>query len=185
MIEAAIITTYRCTSKCRMCNIWNNQTTEEEEFKPSLLEKLPPLSFCNITGGEPFLRDDIDEIIGILARKSKRVVVSTNGFLVQRILDSARRHPDIGFRVSMEGLPAANDELRGQQHGFDHGLRVLLELSKMGVKDIGLGITVSDRNAKDMLELYHLSRLMKMEFATAVVHNSYYFHKYDNENQNG
>jgi len=32
-----------------------------------------------------------------------------------------------------------------------------------------------------MLELYHLSRLMRVEFATAAVHNSYYFHKYDNE----
>ncbi len=51
----------------------------------------------------------------------------------------------------------------------------------MGLKDIGFGITVSDRNARDMLELYQLAKLMDLEFSTAVVHNSYYFHKHDNE----
>jgi sulfatase maturation enzyme AslB (radical SAM superfamily) len=50
----------------------------------------------------------------------------------------------------------------------------------MGIKDIGFGITVSDRNAKDMIELYHLADSMGIEFATATTHNSYYFHKHDN-----
>ena len=64
--------------------------------------------------------------------------------------------------------------------GFDHGLRTLLELQRLGIKDIGFGITVSDRNAKDMIELYQLANKLNVEFATACVHNSYYFHKLDN-----
>lgn len=50
----------------------------------------------------------------------------------------------------------------------------------MGVKDIGFGITVSNSNSADMLSLYRLSRSLEMEFATAALHNSYYFHKTDN-----
>ena len=50
----------------------------------------------------------------------------------------------------------------------------------MGIRDIGFGITVSDRNARDMIELYRLAAAMKIEFATAVIHNSFYFHKDDN-----
>ena len=50
----------------------------------------------------------------------------------------------------------------------------------MGIKDIGFGITVSDSNSTDMLSLYRLSRSLGMEFATAALHNSYYFHKIDN-----
>jgi len=53
-------------------------------------------------------------------------------------------------------------------------------LHDMGIEDIGFGITVSDRNAKDMIELYRLAKAMGLEFATAVTHNSYYFHKHDN-----
>jgi len=185
-MEAAIVTTYRCTNQCHMCNIWKFPTRREEEFEPEILRKLPPLSFCNITGGEPFLRADIEDILEIMMEKSKRVVISTNGYLTEKIMAIASRFKKkkFGIRISLEGLPAANDELRGVKDGFDHGLRTLLELQRLGFKDIGFGITVSDRNAKDMVELYQLAKSMKLEFATAVVHNSYYFHKDDNRLEN-
>lgn len=179
-MEASIITTYRCVNKCHMCNIWKFPTKEEEEFQPSLLDKLPKLTFCNITGGEPFLREDIEEIVNILRTKAQRLVISTNGYFTEKVLDLVRKYRKIGIRISLEGLPAVNDELRGAKDSFDHGLRTLLELKKMGLKDIGFGITVSDKNARNMLELFQLAKVMKVEFATAVVHNSYYFHKYDN-----
>lgn len=183
-MEAAVITTYRCNAKCHMCNVWQYPTEKKEEIRPEVLKKLPALAFCNITGGEPFLRDDIEEIVRVVRDKAKRVVISTNGFFTDRILDVARKNRDIGIRISIEGLPAANDELRGLKDCFDHGLRTLLELQRMGIKDIGFGITVSDRNAKDMIELYQLAKAMNLEFATAAVHNSFYFHKYDNEIKN-
>lgn len=180
-MEAAIILTYRCICKCYMCNIWKYPTKPSEEIKPEVLEKLPDnLAFVNLTGGEPFLREDIEDIVDIVMRKSKRVVISTNGWFTEKIVNIARKYPKIGIRVSLEGLPAANDELRGIKDGFDHGLRTLLELQRMGLKDIGFGITVSDRNAKDMIELYQLAKSLGFEFATAVTHNSYYFHKHDN-----
>jgi MoaA/NifB/PqqE/SkfB family radical SAM enzyme len=48
------------------------------------------------------------------------------------------------------------------------------------MKDIGFGITLSDRNAHDLLMLHSLADWLGIEFATAAVHNSFYFHKYDN-----
>lgn len=41
--------------------------------------------------------------------------------------------------------------------------------------DVGFGMTVQDANAKDLVELYRLSNEMNMEFATASLHNSFYF----------
>jgi radical SAM protein with 4Fe4S-binding SPASM domain len=175
-MEASIIVTYRCINRCRMCNTWKFPTSAQKEFKPSLLEKLPDLSFCNITGGEPFLRDDIEEIIYYLRRKSGRIVISTNGYYTEKILEAVKKYRDIGIRVSIEGLPAINDGLRGLKDCFDHGLRTLLELKRLNIKDVGFGITISDKNAEELMDVYDLSRHMKMEFATAIVHNSYYFH---------
>ncbi|MFH1957596.1 MAG: radical SAM protein [bacterium] len=185
-MEAAIITTYRCNCKCVMCNIWQYPTTIEEEFKPEILEKLPHLKFANVTGGEPFLRVDIEDIVKILLKKADRVVISTNGYFTEKIVTLAKTlgNNRLGVRISIEGLPAANDELRGIKDGFDHGIRTLLELQRLGLKDIGFGITVSDRNHRDMLELYQLAKSMNVEFATAAVHNSYYFHKHDNSIEN-
>ena len=179
-MEAAVIITYRCNARCYMCNTWKYPTKPDEELPPEYLEKLPSLDFCNITGGEPFLRNDIENIINILEKKAKRIVISTNGFFTEKILHVMTRHRNIGVRISIEGLQAANDELRGIPNGFDRGLRTLLGLHRIGIKDIGFGITVSDRNARDMIELYQLAKAMNLEFATAAVHNSFYFHKHDN-----
>lgn len=179
--EALIAITYRCNAKCHMCNTWKFQTKPEEEITPSDLESLPDVSFCNLTGGEPFIREDIGEFLDVLRKKAKRIVISTNGFFTDRIIKIAEKYPGLGIRVSIEGLPAANDSLRGIQNGFDHGLRTLLELHRLHVKDIGFGITASDQNILDLTKLYELSKAMRLEFATAVVHNTYYFHKYDNE----
>lgn len=181
-MEAIIGITYRCNARCHMCNTWKNPSKEVDEISPSLMEKLPSsLKFVNITGGEPFLREDLDEFVSILTRKSKRVVISTNGFYTDRIMMLARKYHDIGFRISLEGLPERNDELRGIANCFDHGLRTLLQLKDLGIKDIGFGITASDKNARDIIDLFRLARSLKVEFATAIVHNSYYFHKNDNE----
>jgi Fe-coproporphyrin III synthase len=180
-MEALVAVTYRCNAKCSMCNIWKHQTREEDELSLAHFERLPNcLTFANITGGEPFMRKDIEQIVDIVMRKTERLVISTNGYFTDRILSLAEKYPQMGIRVSTEGLPKANDRLRGLRHGFDHGMRTLIELHKRGIKDIGFGVTVNDKNAKDMLQLYHLSKCMGLEFATAATHNSFYFHKEDN-----
>ncbi|MGV8079857.1 MAG: radical SAM protein [Syntrophales bacterium] len=179
-MEASVIVTYRCPMLCRMCNIWDNPSDPRTEFQPELLNKLPKLSLVNLTGGEPFVRDDLEEIIRILFTKTDRVVISTSGWFEDRILRMAAQYRNLGFRVSIEGLSQKNDDLRGREGGFDRGLRTLLELRRMGIKDIGFGITVSNSNSADMLHLYELARNLKLEFATAAFHNSFYFHKDDN-----
>lgn len=184
-MEACLIVTYRCNAKCYMCNTWQHPSNKNEEYSPALVDTLPDgLSFINITGGEPFLRADIEEIVGKALAKTKRLVISSNGYFTDRIIKLFEKFGNrVGIRISIEGLPAANDELRGIKNGFDHGLRTLTTLHGMGIKDIGFGMTVSDRNADDMIELYRLANAMGLEFATATTHNSFYFHTTDNQYQ--
>ncbi len=179
--DVSIITTYRCQMRCKMCNIWKNPTDKQQEITAKELEILPNFKFVNITGGESFVRHDLEDIVEVMMRKSPRIVISTSGWHTERIFRLAERFPDIGIRVSIEGLSEKNDDLRGREGSFDRGLRVLLTLKEMGIKDIGYGCTVSNHNSADMLWLYKLSRELGMEFATAAFHNSYYFHKDDNE----
>jgi radical SAM protein with 4Fe4S-binding SPASM domain len=178
--DVSIITTYRCQMRCKMCDIWENPTDSKREITPKELEILPTFKFVNITGGEPFVRRDLEDIVEVMMKKSPRIVISTSGWHTERIFKMAEKFPNIGIRVSIEGLSEKNDELRGREGSFDRGLRVLLTLKEMGIKDIGYGCTVSNHNSSDMLWLYKLSRELGMEFATAAFHNSYYFHKDDN-----
>ncbi len=180
-MDGLIAITYRCNAHCAMCNIWRHPSDPAEEISPSVIEKIPSrLAFINITGGEPFIREDISDFIEICRKKTRRIIISTNGYFTEKIIEFAWKNPDIGIRVSLEGFASVNNELRGLNDGFEKGLRTLTELHAMKHKDIGFGITLSDANCKDLIPLFHLSESMKMEFATAAVHNSFYFHKMDN-----
>jgi MoaA/NifB/PqqE/SkfB family radical SAM enzyme len=164
-----------------MCNVWHHPTNASDEITLEDIQKLPRgLRFINITGGEPFIRRDIEEIVRVLRTKTKRIVISTNGFFTERIIALCEKYPDLGIRISTEGLQKNNDTIRKLPDGFDRTLRTLLALRRMGIGDIGFGMTVQDMNCKDMLPLYELSDALGYEFATATLHNSHYFHKLDN-----
>lgn len=67
------------------------------------------------------MREDLEEIIEICFQKSPRVVISTSGWFEDRIIKMTKRFPNIGIRISIEGLSLKNDELRGRNGGFDKG----------------------------------------------------------------
>lgn len=180
IVQASLILTYRCNAKCQMCNIWKHPTKPLEEIEPQYFEKLPPGLRINITGGEPTLREDLEEIFKILYPKSYLLELSTNGFLTEKIVKIAEKYPNTLIRVSVEGLPKLNDELRGIKDGFDHALRTVLELKKTKCKNIGFSVVISPKNVSDLVHLYELCSYLGVELGNSVTHNSWYFHKYDN-----
>ena len=184
-MEGIISVTYRCNAKCNMCNTWKFPSDKNQEITPQDIEKLPNMRFANITGGEPFLREDLDEIITVVKPKVKRMVVSTNGFLTNRIVKLMEKHPDIGIRISLDGFLKSHDTVRGVPGAFDKALRTLTELQMLGIKDLGVGTTVSDVNYKDLRYVFTFAEAMGLEFPINILHNSYYFHKTDNRIDHG
>lgn len=174
-LNGTVIVTYRCNAHCRMCSRYKAPSKPEEEIGVETIRKLPEMYFTNITGGEPFIRTDLKEIVRALYKKSDRIVISTNGFFTDRIIELCREFPQIGIRISIEGLEKTNNEIRGLEDGFQKGCYTLEKLVEMGMKDVGFGMTVQDRNAAELMALYQISAEMGIEFATASLHNSFYF----------
>ena len=181
VIQGSLITTFRCNAQCNMCNIWKFQTNPNEEIDASYYENLPAGLRINITGGEPTLRRDIDKIFEILYPKSRLLELSTNGYNTAKIVELANKYPNILIRVSVEGLPKINDAKRGIKDGFDHALRTMLELKKTKCKNIGFSVVVAPDNNEDLLHLYDLCVALDVELGNSAVHNSWYFHKEDNQ----
>jgi MoaA/NifB/PqqE/SkfB family radical SAM enzyme len=181
-MDAAIIVTYRCNARCRMCRTWEFPSKPSEEFRPELLHKLPSgMGRVNLTGGEPAIREDLPEIVEILAPKSRRLELSTNGYYVDRLERLCSRYPKLTVRISVEGLQQTNDEIRGIKDGYDRAVEAFHRLRAVGVKDLGFAVTIQDANAHDLLNLYTMVSSLDAEFAQAVPHNSYYFHTFDNQ----
>jgi MoaA/NifB/PqqE/SkfB family radical SAM enzyme len=180
-LYGTVIVTYRCNARCNMCDCYKDPTKPEEEITLDDIKKLPEMAFTNITGGEPFIRKDIPEIVEELYKKSDRIVISTNGYFTDRIIDLCKRFPKVGIRISIEGLQDTNDAIRGIPNGFERGYTTLKTLVEKGHPDAGFGMTVQDMNCEDLVPLYEISNQLGMEFATATLHNSFYFRKTDNQ----
>ncbi|MCI2068508.1 MAG: radical SAM protein [Bacilli bacterium] len=174
-LNGTIIVTYRCNARCTMCNRYKAPSLPEEEISLDTIRKLPRMYFTNVTGGEPFIRTDLKDIIRELYKKSDRIVISTNGFFTDRIIALCKEFPRVGIRISIEGLEKTNNEIRGLPDGFNRGYATLKELVDMKHPDVGFGMTVQDKNAPDLVPLYQESEKLGMEFATASLHNSFYF----------
>ena len=174
-LNGTVIVTYRCNARCTMCNRYKCPSKPEEELNIETIKKLPKMYFTNITGGEPFIREDLPDIVRELYKKSDRIVISTNGFFTDRIIKLCKEFPNVGIRISIEGLEETNNKIRGLDDGFNKGYSTLKKLVEMKHPDVGFGMTVQDSNAKDLVALYNLSNELNMEFATASLHNSFYF----------
>ena len=174
-LNGTVIVTYRCNARCTMCNRYKAPSKPDEEISIETIKKLPKMYFTNITGGEPFIREDLSEIVRELYKKSDRIVISTNGFFTDRIIKLCEEFPNVGIRISIEGLEKTNNKIRGLDDGFNRGYSTLKKLVEMKHPDVGFGMTVQDANAKDLVSLYDLSNELNMEFATASLHNSFYF----------
>ncbi len=174
-LNGTIIVTYRCNARCTMCNRYKCPSKPDEEIGIETIKKLPKMYFTNITGGEPFIREDLADIVRELYKKSDRIVISTNGSFTDRIIKLCEEFPNVGIRISIEGLEETNNKIRGLEDGFNKGYTTLKKLVEMKHPDVGFGMTVQDTNAKDLVSLYDLSNELNMEFATASLHNSFYF----------
>lgn len=150
-LNGTVIVTYRCNARCSMCNRYKAPSKPEEEISLDTIRKLPPMYFTNITGGEPFIRTDLKDIVRELYKKSDRIVISTNGFFTDRIVDLCKEFPQIGIRISIEGLEQTNNEIRGLDDGYNRGYTTLKKLREMGMQDVGFGMTVQDKNAPDLV----------------------------------
>lgn len=174
-LNGTVIVTYRCNARCTMCSRYKAPSRPEEEISIETIRKLPPMYFTNITGGEPFIREDLADIVRELYKKSDRIVISTNGYFTDRILALCKEFPKVGIRISIEGLEETNNRIRGLKNGYQRGYTTLKKLVEMKHPDVGFGMTVQDCNAKDLVPLYRIADEMGMEFATASLHNSFYF----------
>jgi MoaA/NifB/PqqE/SkfB family radical SAM enzyme len=163
-----------------MCHTWQHPSQKEEEIRAADLATLPAMVRLNITGGEPFLKDDLSDILDVVKKKAKRVCISTNGFLTTKILEVMKHHRDVGVRISFDGIGDTHDQIRRVRMAHQRALHTLMGLKTLGMKDLGIAVTISDQNAKDLVSLFRLACEYGVELATAILHNAYYFHKEDN-----
>lgn len=180
-MDLAIILTYRCDSHCSMCHIWKNPTHPDYEVDLRTLERLPGgFDYLNVTGGEPTLREDLEEICDALYPKTKKLEINSNGLHIEKLLRIVKKHPDVKIRLSVEGFEQTNDAIRGERGGFKKKMSAIRSLIEAGGCDLGFATTFQDENVEEVVGLFREAHAMGLEFATSALHNGFQFHKNDN-----
>lgn len=148
--------TYWCQYKCKTCNIWERKPSDELTLDEiaAFVRHTPDISWLDLTGGEIFLRRDIDDIFDLIVSGWSRLALlhfPTNGFLTDRIVHSVERIAGRGpartiVTVSVDGDEALNDEIRGVKGGFRRQMDTFNALRRIpGVVTV-LGMTLSTYN---------------------------------------
>ena len=129
---------FRCNARCGMCDSWRKPGTGEmdPEQAQRVIERLPrTISAVRLTGGEPFLRNDLADIAVSLDRRLRldMLHLTTNGFLTGRIADFAaemgrKLSAPLHLLVSLDGPEELHNEIRGQPFAFRAALETLREL---------------------------------------------------------
>lgn len=180
-MDVCVLLTYRCTSKCSMCYVWQHPTRAEDEVSLDTLDKIPSgICYLNLTGGEPTLRKDLPEIVDLLYPKAMQLEISSNGLQWERLEPIISKYPDIKIRFSVEGPEDVNNKIRGEKGGYSKKIKGLFRLKELGASDIGISTVIQDDNAEEIVELFHFAKKNGFEFATSTLHNGFQFHKTDN-----
>jgi radical SAM protein with 4Fe4S-binding SPASM domain len=148
--------TYWCQYRCKTCNIWQRKPTDEltTDEVITFIRQNPHITWVDLTGGEIFLRPDIDEILEAVVTGWRRLALlhfPTNGFLTDRIVASARRIAGRGpgqtvITVSVDGDEELNDEIRGIKGGFSRQVATFNGLRSIPGITAVFGITLSRHN---------------------------------------
>jgi SynChlorMet cassette radical SAM/SPASM protein ScmF len=99
-----------------------------EEIQPAIHEALDlGLTGIKLTGGEPFLRNDLIDFIKFFHEKGLEIQIETNGTLIDKDMAlKLRRFKGMSISVSLDGPSAeAHDKLRGVGGAFDQTLRAI------------------------------------------------------------
>lgn len=184
--------TYKCNSRCLSCDIWKRYLKNNSLLKKELLtcdlkkifSQFDNLRSVGITGGEPFLRNDLVDVVKAI--KVHSITISTNGIMSGRILkfvqnmikiDSIR---ELGISVSIDAIGELNDKIRGTLNSYEKSLntiRLLKELQKKNKKlIIGISNTISKMNINDVLKVYKLAKKLNVAFSTRLAQSSSLFY---------
>lgn len=184
--------TYRCNSKCLSCDIWKRYLKDNSLAKKELnlndikkiFSQFNNLKIASLTGGEPFLRDDIVDIIKCI--RSESINISTNGFFTDKIIKACKEilqipyFREIGISISIDAIGNKHDKLRGLPNSYNNALKTLKELKRLSRKNekliVSISNTISKENLDEILKVYDLSKKLGVIFSTRLAHSSSLFY---------
>lgn len=166
--------TSRCTLRCEMCDVAKASSRPEDELSTSkvkeIISQIKGLGIKHIifSGGEPFLREDLLEILEFaLSAPIENVALVTNGILLdEQIIEKLIKIKLTHITVSLDGMEKTNDAVRGWgtfKKIVDNIDKLIFYKQKLSsnLPTIGINFTIMNKNIVDMLNMVKFAKRKK------------------------
>ena len=166
--------TRRCIAKCIMCNIWKTPGDSPELPMEQWLglmasELFSDLRELDITGGEPFLREDLGDLVEAVSDLKRRnlkhlrsMAITTNGLLTERVMNRVEtmlqslrgKEVDLVIVCALDGIGEVHNRIRNFRNAWDRVDETLQGLTRLRKEYrgliVGLKTTVVPPNVREL-----------------------------------
>lgn len=166
--QVIFFVTSKCNLRCQNCFYWRNLNKKTdlsfEEIK-KVSDHLPNFGVLLVSGGEPFLREDLAEIVSLFRRKNKIsfVGIPTNGTFTEKIVTQSRKilenNPQLSMNIyfSIDGLAKFHDQSRDRKGTLKKALASIKKINQLkeGYPNLTVSINtvISAKNLKEIPKL--------------------------------
>ena len=180
-LNLTVSLTYRCNSRCKTCNVYKKKVPEFslEEFDKTFQSIGRGPFWITVSGGEPFLREDIAEICKSAHENCRPQIINipTNGILsdviYEKVAKIVRNLPQVQIIVnlSMDEIGAKHDEIRGVKNNFVRAKETFNRLKSLNYPNLTIGIhtVISKYNVDNFYNIHEeLSKLKPDSYITEI-----------------
>ena len=178
-----IFLTLKCNAKCSHCFIANLNSNFYEmglDDISKIIDSLNQPTYLVLTGGEIFLRNDLDLILDKLmsSTKVRGIKLCTNGSLTQKVEDVCKKilekyNKPLNVQVSLDGLKEVHDRIRKLPNGFDKAIQTCerIKLLKQNYRRLSLitAITIMQDNINNVAELVDFLEQKKIPSKLSII----------------
>ena len=169
--------TRRCNLSCDSCNFWREKGKEDrlDDYAP-IIRHLNPLQL-SITGGEPLLRKDIENIISNIRAHTTFVYMNliTNGSLLTVDYALTLWHAGLNqLTVSLDFPDERHDAHRGSTGLWRRLKKLLPQLAATEIDNLCLNTVIMKENADSLLRIAQIAKQWgyNVSFSTYNAHKS-------------
>jgi len=175
--------TWRCNCRCSFCEIWKRGNEAKDELSASeiarIFRQIGEVDVLRISGGEPFLRNDLPEIVDVLIPTCRPSVIhiTSNGLLTDRIIDffqSVREPARVHLKLSIDAVGDRHDELRGTTGAYQKVIDTIHRLVPLRDKlGFHLGVNqaiVSELEERNYSDLKHVLNPYRIPIYPVIAH---------------
>lgn len=160
-VNVTVSTTYRCNSRCLTCNVYERPVDElsAEEWDRAFRSLGRSAQWFTFSGGEPFVRKDLVEIVESAYGhcRPKVVNIPTNGTFTNRVVDGVERlartlaGTRLVINISLDAVGERNDVIRGTKNDYLLATETFRRLKALPAENLTVGIhtVVSRFNVAD------------------------------------